>query len=170
MKFISSMLFLLCLTVSFGQQDESNANRPYENMSTAYRSLDSKLLSDSYTEKAVLLNLYDSSNPNSIKGNKEINAYFENFFQGFRQRGQTMSLSFKIIDRQKIEESIYDNGFYNLTIYTPDKPDYNSYGKLSTILVLDEGHWKFNIDSNSNTDKEEYDKAEVGELVQPKYE
>ncbi len=168
MKFSIVLVLYSAMSLSvFGQQEGLNPNRPYENFSKAYETLDSQILMDTYTENAALLNLYDSSNPNSIKGVVAIKNYFEEFFQRFKASGQKLSLSFKITDRQKIEEVIYDNGFYKLTISSTEEADHTGYGKLSTILVLDGENWKFSIDSNTNTTRDEFENAATGSILQP---
>ncbi|PRX54759.1 YybH family protein [Flagellimonas meridianipacifica] len=168
MKFSFCIVCLVIFAfVGNAQEKELNPNTPYEDFSLAYATLDAATLSNVYTEDGVLLNLYDGSNPNSVKGVTNIKAYFEAFFSRSKETGQTLKLEFKITDRQKEENIIYDNGFYKLSSKLPNQPERVGYGKLSTVLVHDQGRWKFKVDSNTNTTKEEFENAEVGAIPQP---
>ncbi|MEL6918820.1 MAG: hypothetical protein AAFO99_13945, partial [Bacteroidota bacterium] len=73
---------------SFGQEQRQNPNILYENFSKAYREKNAILLEELYMQDAVLLNLYDSSGPNSIQGKTAIKNYFSNFFKIAEKNGQ----------------------------------------------------------------------------------
>ncbi|WP_350285717.1 hypothetical protein [uncultured Croceitalea sp.] len=152
-----------CLIMFFGfmgntnaQTNEQHINRTYQLFCKAYHNLDANLLTSLYTKDAVLLNLYDSSDPNSVKGNERIASYFERFFNNVIGAGQELRLSFKIITREVNPKTICDNGYYQLTIISKDRPDQTSYGKLAAVLTLEENQWKFKIDANTNTDEKEF--------------
>ncbi|MBC29396.1 MAG: hypothetical protein CMH48_00985 [Muricauda sp.] len=161
------MLFLVLGYLGFAQKRDSNPNAVYEKFSEAYATLDADILLDCYTDDAALLNLYDGSNPNSIKTAVKIKDYFAKFFGRFEGSGKKLKLSFKITDRETIGETVYDNGYYKLSVISNNQIERTSYGKLSTILKFKDGNWKFVVDSNSNTDEEEYNKAKVSSIMQP---
>ncbi|WP_435622488.1 hypothetical protein [Flagellimonas sp.] len=169
MKIPFALLFAILLsTNAHTQVEELDPNKSYEDFSLAYRTLDAEHLTHTYTANAALLNLYDTRDPNSILGAENIKEYFAGFFKRFKEGNQSLTLTFKIIDRQNRDGVIYDNGYYKLTISAPDTSDRVSHGKLSTVLVQDSGRWKFKIDSNTNTAQEEYENAKAGSMPQPK--
>ena len=169
MKTAVAVLFLILLSTSIQAQNEtSEVNRPYEDFTLAYSTLDAEVLTTTYIDNAVLLNLYDNRQPNSIIGAEDIKQYFADFFKRLKENNQSLTLTFKIIDRTIKDSIIYDNGYYKLVSSGPDVPERISHGKLSTVLVRDEGRWKFKVDSNSNTDQKEYENAKAGSMPQPK--
>ncbi len=169
MKTSAVILFAIFLSINISaQKEKSDINRPYEDFSLAYRTLNAEILSNTYNSDAVLLNLYDTRQPNSIISSESIKQYFASFFKRLKEEKQALSLSFKIIDRQVKDGVVYDNGYYKLVSSGSDVPERISHGKLSTILVYDEGRWKFKIDSNTNTDQKEYESAKAGSMPQPK--
>ncbi|MEM9362179.1 MAG: hypothetical protein AAGA43_06060 [Bacteroidota bacterium] len=169
MKIAATLLFLFLLSTNIhAQKQTSEVNRPYEDFSLAYSTLDAEVLTKTYTANAVLLNLYDNRQPNSIIGVEDIKRYFADFFKRLKESNQSLTLTFKIIDRTIKDSVVYDNGYYKLVSSGPDVPERISHGKLSTVLVRDEGRWKFMVDSNSNTDQKEYESANAGSMPQPK--
>ncbi|MEM9075998.1 MAG: hypothetical protein AAGC43_03120 [Bacteroidota bacterium] len=169
MKTAAAVLFLILLSAnSHAQKETSEVNRPYEDFSLAYSKLDTEILTKTYTDDAVLLNLYDNRQPNSIIGAEDIKQYFAGFFKRLKESNQSLTLTFKIIKRTMKDNVIYDNGYYKLVSSGPDVPERTSHGKLSTVLVREEGRWKFKVDSNSNTDRKEYESAKEGFMPQPK--
>ncbi len=152
----------------YAQRTANTPNSIYENFSEAYHEMDANILEKLYVKDAVLLNLYDQSTPNSIHGNQTIQNYFSKFFEQVEKNGQTMRLVFKITNRKDLGKSILDNGFYELTYVQSDSSEIKTYGKLSTILILEEGLWKFKVDANTNTEETEYLQAKTDGMRQPK--
>ncbi|UJH67433.1 hypothetical protein [Allomuricauda sp. SCSIO 65647] len=163
LRVLCALLFSLTLN-GFGQ--EQDPDNLYIKYSHAYKALNADSLADCYVEGAVLLSLYDGSDPISIKGYEKIKAYFDSFFQQFRDNGHQLDLSFKITDRQKIGETVYDNGYYKLSILSEGNPVHIGYGKLSALIVMDDVNWKFSIDANTNTDEAEFAKVDAVSIPQ----
>ncbi|MBK8051741.1 MAG: alpha/beta hydrolase [Saprospiraceae bacterium] len=172
---VFSLLLLFAFSSTFGQNTEPIPNLLYENFVKAYDELDAEKLANLYTINAEALNLYDRSNPNSLKGKEDIKKYFAKFFQAIKDNNQKLQLTFKIIDRKKVGDNVLDNGFYRLEVLTPNKPSSFSFGKISTVLELQDGVWKFKTDATTNTDFIEYENAghktipEREELLYPQY-
>jgi ketosteroid isomerase-like protein len=172
---VFSLLLLFAFSSTFGQNTEPIPNLLYENFVKAYDELDAEKLANLYTINAEALNLYDRSNPNSLKGKEDIKKYFAKFFQAIKDNNQKLQLTFKIIDRKKVGDNVLDNGFYRLEVLSPNKPSSFSFGKLSTVLELQDGVWKFKTDATTNTDFIEYENAghktipERVELLYPQY-
>lgn len=159
---------LICSQIVIAQHEKPN--QVYESFSRAYATLNADVLMDCYTADGTLLNLYDGSSPNSIKSALKIKEYFASFFQRLEGSGKTLKLTFKITDREQVDNVIYDNGYYMLSTISNNEVENSGYGKLSTIIEFVNGSWKFRVDSNTNTDKAEYDNAQVGSIPQPKAE
>lgn len=158
MKFVF-VLLLFSTTFCIAQDIEPSADLLYESFTIAYDELSAEKLANLYTNNAEVLNLYDRSKPNSMKGQIEVKSYYNDFFQSIKINNQELLLTFKIIDRKKNGGNILDNGFYRLEIITPNKPSDISFGKFSTVLELQNGAWKFKTDATTNCDFIEYENA-----------
>ena len=159
--------FFFFSTTVVAQQSAKTINHPYEGFSKAYHTLDATILADQYVEDAVLVNLYQNGVPNSIKGAPAIKNYFQSFFEKIKRSDQTLELTFKITDREKVGNRYYDNGYYQLKVTGSEQTSRISYGKLSTVLIWDKGKWKFQVDANTNTTKAQYETAKTNTIPQP---
>jgi pimeloyl-ACP methyl ester carboxylesterase len=172
---LTFFLLTLLTTNCFGQQTEQSPDLLYEKFAKGYDELNAENIAKLYTEKAELLNLYDKQNPNSVKGQEDIQKYFQNIFQTYKAVNKKIQITFKITDRKKVVENVLDNGFYRIGILTENKPTFYNYGKFSTVLEFNENVWKFRTDASNNTDFEEYENAisktipEREELLYPQY-
>lgn len=131
----------------------------YQKFSLGYDSLDAEIIADLYTEDAEVLYLYDNSNPSSFKGRPAILASFEGFFGYMEKENRVLKLVFKVIDRQQVGEHILDNAYYQMTIQIPNQRDFVDYGKISTVLQIADGAWKFKTDASTTATKDEFEKA-----------
>lgn len=155
------LFFLLILLTShcFGQQNEQNPDLIYEKFAQGYDELNAENIARLYTNNAEIINLYDKENPNSVKGQVEILKYFQNFILPYKKANKKIEITFKIVNRKKVDENILDNGFYRIGILTENKPTIYYFGKFSTILEFSDKVWKFRTDASNNTDFEEYENA-----------
>lgn len=149
------ILFLYYATLLTAQ----NPDALYQKFSLGYDSLDAKMIADLYTEDAEVMYLYDNSNPSSFKGRPAILASFEDFFGYMKKENRVLKLVFKVFNREQIGEHILDNAYYQMTIQIPNQPDFVDYGKISTVLQVADGVWKFKTDASTTATKEEFDKA-----------
>ena len=156
---LAVLLLILLTSNCFGQKTEQSPDLLYEKFVKGYDELNAENISKLYMNKAELLNLYDKEKPNSVKGQNEIQKYFQTFFQTYKSVNKKIQITFKITDRQKIDETILDNGYYRIGILTENKPTFYYYGKFCTILEFSENIWKFRTDASNNTDFEEYENA-----------
>lgn len=156
--------FLFWAVAGYAQTTEHDPDRLYTDFARAYRDKDADQIDRLYTTEAVLLNLYDSSSPSSVRGNAEIAKFFGRMFERIEKNGQRLQLAFKIVDRKKMGSTILDNGFYILTVQGKDSVSSISYGKLAAVLNLDKEGWKFAVDANSNTDEQEFRQAQGMEI------
>lgn len=93
-----------------------------------------------------------------------IEKYYERFFQAIKDENQKLRLTFKVVDRQKVGDLILDNGFYQLEVLSSGGSGQSSYGKFSTVLMVEDGVWKFKTDATTNTELGEYEGAS-GEMI-----
>jgi pimeloyl-ACP methyl ester carboxylesterase len=156
------LIVLLLISInlqSFSQILEHDPDDLYENFTKAYDSLIPESIASLYLENAEVLNLYDGENSSSMKGKIEIEKYYREFFERFKQNNQKLKLTFKIENRNKVEKNILDNGFYQLEFITQNMPSFFAFGKFSTVLEQEDGIWKFKTDATTNTDFIEYENA-----------
>lgn len=155
-----TLLALVLLTLNgFCRSTEQSPDLLYAKFANGYDELNAETIAKLYTSNAELLNLYDRENPNSVKGQDEIQKYFQNFFQTYKALNKKVQITFKIINRNKVDENVLDNGFYRIGILTENKPTFYYYGKFSTVLEFNGNTWKFRTDASNNTDFEEYENA-----------
>jgi ketosteroid isomerase-like protein len=149
---VLAMSFFLVIT-AFTQTAQDAV---YAQFTRAYKSLDSKAITDLYTQNAVVTNLYRHDAPSTIVGSLEISAYFKSFFEQFDPRNQQLELVFKVSQRRKIGNEYFDNGFYRLIIFKNKDIIQTLYGKFATIIVQENGKWKFRSDATSDADPDEF--------------
>src|ERR1044072_7375824 len=126
MKIKFGLIFLLLgLSVSaFAQSDtplqldagvspHREIDEIYKKFNAAYKALDVDAVADLYTETADYL----PAGEKPLKGRAEIRKSFAPFFGGVKQRGQTMSITFQINQREVTDTLGYDVGIYTLTTF-----------------------------------------------------
>jgi pimeloyl-ACP methyl ester carboxylesterase len=159
----------------FCQSTEQSPDLLYAKFAKGYDESNAENIAKLYTSNAELLNLYDRENPNSVKGQGEIQKYFQNFIQTYKALNKKIQITFKITTRNKVDGNFLDNGFYRIGILTENKPTFYYYGKFSTVLEFNDNTWKFRTDASNNTDFEEYENAisktipEREELLYPQF-
>lgn len=152
-------ILLLQFLCWLGMANAQNPDSLYLKFSQGYDNLDAKAIATLYTQDAEVLYLYDNANPNSYKGRAAIYTSFEDFFGYMRKEGRKLKLVFKVFNRQQIGANILDNAYYQMTIKIPNQPDFVDYGKISTVLQIEDGLWKFKTDASTTATKEEFEKA-----------
>ena len=70
-----------------------------------------------------------------------------------------LKITFKISNREALKETILDNGFYKLEILDQSKKTIERYGKFSIVLKKEADDWKFFVDTNASSNKEEFQNA-----------
>jgi len=129
----------------------------YDTFTVAYETLNPDLVSNLYHLDA----LYIESKDAIKKGRPAIHESFARHFQYRKDNKQTMTIEFKIIDRQESETVIADIGFFKLSIFHDDGKKTHGSGKFATVLTRDAlGNWNFSSDVYHSAELEEYEKAE----------
>lgn len=154
-KIFLVLAILPCFLLGIAQ----NPDLLYQQFSKGYDDLDAVAIANLYTNDAEVMYLYANSNPQSFKGKAAILASFQSFVDYTKNEDRTVSIVFKVIDRQKVGENFFDNGYYQLTVNAPNQKGFVDYGKISTILQVEAGEWKFKTDVSTSATREEFEKA-----------
>jgi hypothetical protein len=132
----------------------------YQLFSYSYTVLNAEITSSCYLENAVSIAHYENKKPFILNGNKAILNDFKDFFNSIKDNKQTMTIVFKIIDRQLINGKIFDIGYYKVSFLKDGKEIDKSYGKVAIILAKNaENKWKYETDTNSTCSELEFNKA-----------
>ena len=86
---------------------------------------------------------------------KGLDALIENGFAGWfdwmKEGNGTLSISFRIIERELQESLGYDIGYYKVTQKRPEEEDEISEGKFVVVTKKQEnGEWRFQVDTYNN--------------------
>ena len=128
-------------------------NAVYERFSKAYDEWDTQAVVDLYMDDA----LYLSGDGVIRRGRAAIEETFR-FLQRVKERGETISISFRFVDRAIEGDLAYDVGYYQ-TVSTPsDGEPRTSVGKFVTVLKKQaDGSWRFQVDGYNNAPVEVFD-------------
>lgn len=138
---------------------ESELSEPYLNFSKGYESFNSEMISNAYTKDAILINVYNDSEPESYKGKRKIDDFFSENLERAKTENINLKIIFKISKREILKETVLDNGFYKLEIVNRSKKINERYGKFSIVLKKEADDWKFFIDTNASSTKGEFQNA-----------
>jgi ketosteroid isomerase-like protein len=134
----------------------------YQLFSHSYTTFDAVLTSSCYSENAVSIAHYDGKIPYILDGHKAILEDFKSFFTTIKSNNQTMTIEFKIIERTKKNDKIFDIGYYKVTYSKDNKIMDNEYGKVAIILAKNaENKWKYATDTNSTASEKEFNTAKI---------
>ena len=136
--------------------DEARIDAVYERFSQAYDEWDTQAMVDLYTDDT----LYLSGDGAIRRGRAAIEQSFS-FLQRVKERGETVSISFRFVDRAIEGDLAYDVGYYQ-TISTPaDGEPRTSVGKFVTVLKKQtDGSWRFQVDGYNSAPVEAFDKLD----------
>lgn len=145
--------------VSGAKDLKSELKVPYESFSKGYRSLNAELISSSYTQDGILINVYHDAEPKSYQGRQRIQNFFTETIGRAKKENLKLKITFKVLDRQLLKETVLDNGFYKLEIIDQNNISSQRYGKFSIVLRKESNSWKFFVDTNASANEEEYQNA-----------
>lgn len=139
--------------------EEIAPDAPYQRFCQGYETLDANVITETYTQEAVLLNLYNGSSPTSFQSRDSIGSFFMKTFNTAKERDLGLEIVFKLTIRQEQENRILDNGFYRLNVTSTEQATGYRYGKFSIVLEIESGLWKFAVDANASATEEEFKEA-----------
>lgn len=134
------------LSLRSGVSAHEGVDGIYRRFSDAYRTLNIDLIADQYTQSAAYLVPDDDV---SI-GRENIRPGFKRFFDSVRANGQSMTISFDIVQRSVDKNMGYDVGIYTLRTVKDGKEIGKGQGKFVVVAVKDaDGKWRFQVDGYS---------------------
>lgn len=140
------------LTLDPGVEPLAGLDAVYQRFNRAYRELDADLFEQIYTQDA----LYLSPERPIRRGHGEFVGGFRSMFEGARQSGHGLEISFRIVDRQISGGLASDVGIYTLLRRQDGEIVHRSRGKFVVVaLRQDSGGWLFHVDGYSGLPAEE---------------
>ena len=168
MKCYTLILFLLIINSGFLNAQNNSVTKEeslkidsvYHAFSYSYTVLNPELTANCYLINAVSIAHYDNRKPFILNGKQAILDDFKGFFSSIKDNKQTMTITFKIIERTLNNNKIFDIGYYQLSFVKDGKDIEKSFGKVAIILVKDANNqWKYETDTNSSCTELEFNKA-----------
>lgn len=165
MKFYTLILLFLIINLgslnaqnnSVTKEESLKIDSVYHTFSYSYTVLNPELTANCYLINAVSIAHYDNKKPFILNGKQAILDDFKGFFSSIKDNKQTMTISFKIIERTLNNNKIFDIGYYQLTFFKDGKEIEKSHGKVAIILVKDANNqWKYETDTNSSCTEQEF--------------
>ena len=138
--------FQAALILEEGVKSHAGIDKIYEDFTKSYRTLKPEIVANLYTEDAAYL----SPNRDVTNGREAILANFTRFFTNVKNRQQTMTISFRILQR-KVEKNMgYDVGIYTIDFFKDGKKINESKGKFVVVAMRGKGgKWYFQVDGYS---------------------
>lgn len=115
----------------------------YKKFNTAYKQLDVDGVAGLYTDTADYL----PAGGKPMKGRAEIRASFAEFFSSVKQRGNTMSITFQITQREVTDKLGYDVGIYTLTTFKDGQQLRQGRGQFVVVTKKIGKKWFFQLDT-----------------------
>jgi ketosteroid isomerase-like protein len=142
------------------KEESAAIDSVYQSFSHSYTTFDFDLTTACYLENAVSVAHYEGKVPYILNGQKEILDDFKSFFTTIKGNNQTMTITFKIIERTKKNDKIFDIGYYKVSFFKDGKEIDKAFGKVAIILAKNaENKWKYLTDTNSTASELEFNKA-----------
>src|SRR5687768_37528 len=115
--------------------------------SKSYRTLNVDQIADQYTPTAAYL----APDDEVLTGRDSIRPGFKRFFDSVKNNGQTMTISFDILQRIVDKTIGYDVGIFTLRTFKDGKEINKGQGKFVVVTVKDlDGKWRFQVDGYSD--------------------
>jgi ketosteroid isomerase-like protein len=131
------------LSLQAGVPGHAGVDAVYRRFSEAYRTLNVDLIADQYTQTAAYLVPGDDV----VTGRDKIRPGFLRFFDAIRNGGQTMTISFDILQRKVDKNLGYDVGIYTLRTFKDGREINVGRGKFVVVTVKEkDGKWRFQVD------------------------
>lgn len=134
------------LVLEEGVRPHKGIDAIYREFSRGYRELKPEMVANLYSPDAAYLVPDDDI----TNGRPAILDNFTGFFERVRDRGQQMTISFRILQRQVEKNLGYDVGIYTLKYYKDGRMQRESKGKFVVVAVKGKDKkWYFQVDGYS---------------------
>ena len=139
------------LTRDRGVEAHPQIDAVYAKFSEAYRTLNADLVTGLYSESAAYL----PPDSEILIGRDAIKPTFASFFDWIRQEGRTMTISFRIVQRQVDKRLAYDVGIYTIRQFKDGKEVGVGDGKFTVVAARGKDRvWRFQVDGYSQLRRE----------------
>lgn len=134
------------LTLRPGVSPHAGVDDVYRKFSESYRTLNVDQIADQYTQTAAYL----APDDEVLTGRDSIRPGFKRFFDSVKGNGNTMTISFEILQRMVDKAIGYDVGIFTLRTFKDGKEINSGRGKFVVVMVKDaDGKWRFQVDGYS---------------------
>ena len=134
------------LTLRTGVSPHAGVDDVYRRFSESYRTLNVDRIADQYTQTAAYL----APDDEVLTGRDSIRPGFKRFFDSVKNNGQTMTISFDILQRMVDKTIGYDVGIFTLRTFKDGKEINSGRGKFVVVTVKDaDSKWRFQVDGYS---------------------
>ncbi|MGX1930028.1 hypothetical protein [Flagellimonas sp. 2504JD4-2] len=160
MKQLTILLFLFCVTISFGQKKnvvsdeiiEAIKNDVWIPFMESYDELDPNKLKSVHSQEIVRITI----DQNVIRSGESYLEHFANFLVNSKKQGNKVAISFAILSTavDESEELAYQTGYYRFSSQGKNDEEMvvRGYGYFNVGLKEEEGVWKIWIDSDQKSD------------------
>jgi uncharacterized protein (TIGR02246 family) len=162
---IGSVGFLFCLAISGTAAESVAGGSPvldegvaahdgldgiYRRFSEGYKKLDPAAVANLYTETAAYL----QPGGEIDIGRTKVLESFTKFFDSTKQKNGRLEISFRIVQRQAVQDMAYDVGIYTLTSFRENGETRVSKGKFFVVAKPEkDGVWRFQVDGYNDLPK-----------------
>jgi ketosteroid isomerase-like protein len=124
-------------------------NRPYGVMIEAYKKLDASIIKHAYTDSAYYIS--PGRRDTVRQGIASFISSFENLFAKHKAVENEITLSFKILRRERSGNIAVDVGYYRIAVQQQNGIERTSFGKFMKLLkrANENAPWKFAADTYS---------------------
>ena len=136
------------------QSEYEMIDQVYKLFSNAYKFKNADMFLHLYTEDCLYLK---ANKETGIIGQSEAVESFAEMFEKGSKEGLKYDIEFRFVNREVMEATAFDAGYYRMTTISYEgEPSYN-YGKFLMILKKgDDSIWRIFADSYSGTTEEIY--------------
>lgn len=164
MKFLLTAFILLSLMITpswaktHQEQDQAALNAIYRQYAKAFAALDASQLNQVYAEDATYVP--EQQSIGIIKGQTEVLALYQKFFDRVKKRRATLEVDFRVVDRQYQGDEVTDICYYMVRFHPPkdtEEPISEFAGKLVMVLKKDDAaKWHVVLDVSNRAEPKLY--------------
>lgn len=138
------------LVLDEGVAAHSGLDDIYRRFSEGYKKLDPAAVANLYTETAAYL----QPGGEIDIGRAKVLETFTKFFDSTKQKNGRLEISFRIAQRQAVQDMAYDVGIYTLTSFRENGETRVSKGKFFVVAKPEkDGVWRFQVDGYNDLPK-----------------
>jgi uncharacterized protein (TIGR02246 family) len=138
------------LVLDGGVAPHKGLDEIYGRFSEGYKKLDPAIVANLYTETAAYL----QPGGEIDIGRTKVLETFTKFFDSTKQKNGRLEISFRVAQRQAVQDMAYDVGIYTLTSFRENGETRVSKGKFFVVAKPEkDGVWRFQVDGYNDLPK-----------------